>query len=83
MERKKKNRRTFNLPVKVVEEADEVKTKFDETLLLVTRERTENLCRIVHVVLGQDPVGKKWTRSVRKREREKKKGGLSASGLTC
>lgn len=44
-----------HLPVEVVEEGDEVEAELDKALLLVARERAEDLCRVVHVVLLHDP----------------------------
>lgn len=41
-------------PVQVIEERYQVESELDEAFLLVTRERTEDLGRVVHVVLGQD-----------------------------
>ena len=42
-------------PVEVVEEAEQVEPELDEALFLVVRQRTEDLCRVVHVILIPDP----------------------------
>lgn len=44
-----------NSPVEVVEEGHKEETELDKALLLVTRQRAEDLSRVVHVVLAHDP----------------------------
>lgn len=51
-------------PVEVVEEAKQVEPELDEALLLVVRQRTEDLCRVVHMVLITDPTCAAVSRSL-------------------
>lgn len=44
-----------NAPVEIIEEREEVEPELEEALRLVPRQRTENLRRIVHVVLVPYP----------------------------
>ena len=43
-------RKHVNAPVEVVEEAEKVESELDKALLLVVRERTEDLRCVVHVI---------------------------------
>ena len=50
-----------NVPVEIVEEGQQIEPELDETLLLVSRQRPENFCCIVHVVFIADSVGMKYS----------------------
>ena len=38
-----------HVPVKIVEEGEEVEAELEEALLFMSPERAEDLCRVVHV----------------------------------
>lgn len=50
-----RKRNGWSVPVEIVEERHKVKTELDKAFLLVTGQSTEDLCCVVHVVLGDDP----------------------------
>ena len=52
-----------DVPVEIVEEAQQIEPELDETLLFVPRQCPENFCCIVHVVFIPNPVEMKRSHS--------------------
>ncbi len=70
-----------DIPVKIVKEAEQIEPELDEALLLVLSQRTEDLCRVKHVLSIHDPFNGKA--KIKKKKKKEQRVNLRSALLHC